>query len=101
MKQILRIRRPAAAFLRCIDRQQPSRLPVLQRVCGARTFHRSSTRQEEKKSDKENDSLSFRGQLYESTAERLKRERSSEAQYIQASRGRRGESKTIALSVGT
>ena len=56
---------------------------------------------EEKGKDAQ-ENLSFRGQLYQSTAERLKRERASEENYIraQARRGGGGGGRTIGLSFG-
>ncbi|EXJ87575.1 D-lactate dehydrogenase (cytochrome) [Capronia epimyces CBS 606.96] len=95
MKQMLRCARPATAFIRDLERQQVC-------TCTARKFHISTTRWQEKNknSNPGQDSLSFRGQLYESTADRLKRERASEARYIQATRSRRAaEGRTFALSV--
>lgn len=101
MKQILRCARPATSAVRGLQPQPQSQSSILQQTFGARKFHNSTTRWQEKSKDSEKDSLSFRGQLYESTADRLKRERANEARYIQATRSRRaGEGWTFALSVG-
>ncbi|EXJ83697.1 D-lactate dehydrogenase (cytochrome) [Capronia coronata CBS 617.96] len=102
MKPILQGCRPATSFVRgleCQSRSQ-SRASLLQQAYAARKFHNSTRRWQEKSKDTEKESISFRGQLYESTADRLKRERASEARYIQATRVRRAaEGRTLALSV--
>ncbi|KAJ9616394.1 D-lactate ferricytochrome c oxidoreductase [Cladophialophora chaetospira] len=58
-------------------------------------------RNEEKGKDNSQENLSFRGQLYQSTAERLKRERASEESYIkaQAQRGGGSGARTLSLSI--
>lgn len=101
MKHLIRrLGRPATPSLRA------SRSPLLQRLCdGSRSFHSSQAQLEEKTTSKKSEgkdkeNLSFRGQLYESTAQRLQRERASEAQYIQAARARGREPRTLALSAG-
>lgn len=93
---MLRLGRPATSVLRCIETQSQCRTSILQSVPAVRSFH-SSTRTFDKQ---EEASRSFRGQLYESTSDRLKRERQEQAQYIKASSERKGEPRTLALSVG-
>ncbi|KIW43773.1 glycolate oxidase, subunit GlcD [Exophiala oligosperma] len=95
MKSMLRLGRPATSVLRCIETQSQCRTSILQSVPAVRSFH-SSTRTFDKQ---EEASRSFRGQLYESTSDRLKRERQEQAQYIKASSERKGEPRTLALSV--
>ncbi|OAP64470.1 glycolate oxidase, subunit GlcD [Fonsecaea erecta] len=94
MKSIVRLSRPVGSLLRCAERGRPSCLAPW----ATRSFHSSPARLEDKGDAKEN--LSFRGQLYQSTADRLKRERASEAQYIRAASARGGGAggKTLSLS---
>ena len=99
MKQTLRLGRTAASFVRSIEHTKLSQSPAL-RAISARTFHSTGCRFEEKRKEEPTGSASFRGQLYESTSDRLKRERESEARYIQAQRQRKAEPRTLALSVG-
>ncbi|KAL2419938.1 D-lactate dehydrogenase [cytochrome], mitochondrial [Exophiala dermatitidis] len=104
MKSIGRCTRPAVSVVSSLERlshpQSPTPSLLLRQISGLRTFHNSTTRLQEKNKLPEKDSLSFRGQLYESTADRLKRERESEARYIQATRTRRaGEGRSLALSI--
>ncbi|KAI1619607.1 D-lactate dehydrogenase [Exophiala viscosa] len=98
MRHTLRLGRSAASFVRSIERTKPSQSPIL-RAISARTFHSTRPKSEEKGREEPKGSASFRGQLYESTSDRLKRERDSEARYIQAQRQRKGEPRTLALSV--
>lgn len=102
MKSLLRLARPARSAFRSIDHQKSSHSTPFPQLCAVRSFHGSVTRLEAKSKDGDTENLSFRGQLYQSTAERLKRERSSEEQYIKATNVRRGagESRTLALSFG-
>lgn len=97
MKQNLRLGRSAASLIRSIERSKPS--PILQAV-PVRTFHCTGLKYEEKGKDEPKGSASFRGQLYESTSDRLKREREAEARYIKAQRERGREPRTLALSAG-
>lgn len=96
MKHILQLGRPATSYLRCIEQTKQCHSPILRCAPGARTFHTSPQRREEQGKE----SRSFRGQLYESTADRLKREREEQTQYIKASGQRRREPRTLALSLG-
>jgi hypothetical protein len=57
------------------SRPKPGVLRLSQSQSQCRRFHGSPARQEEK--------LSFRGQLYESTAQRLARERADEARFAE------------------
>ena len=94
MNSLSRLGRPTGSLLRCLERQSHGRF------IATRTFHSSPIRSEEKGKDTSQDNLSFRGQLYQSTAERLKRERASEEKYIkaQAGRGEGSGSRSLTLS---
>jgi D-lactate dehydrogenase (cytochrome) len=92
MKQLLRLRPAASNILRSIEKTQPRQL------CGTRSFCNSSSRLQEKE---EEGKPSFRGQLYESTADRLQRERADQARYIKQTDARNpNEGKTLATSFG-
>lgn len=92
MKQVFRLRLAASNILRSIERSQPRQL------CGTRSFHNSSARLQEKGDEGK---PSFRGQLYESTADRLQRERADQARYIKESESRKpNEGRTLAISFG-
>ncbi|KAK7897867.1 D-lactate ferricytochrome c oxidoreductase [Exophiala xenobiotica] len=95
MKHILRLGRPANSYLRYIEPTKQCYSPILRCAPSARTFHNSPQRSE----DPGKENRSFRGQLYESTADRLKREREEQTQYIKASGQRRREPRMVALSL--
>ncbi|KIW70275.1 glycolate oxidase, subunit GlcD [Phialophora macrospora] len=96
MNSLARLGRPTGSLLRCLEREGSYR-PV---VSATRSFHSSPLRSEEKGKDDSQENLSFRGQLYQSTAERLKRERAAEENYIraQAQRGGGAAGRTLGLS---
>ncbi|KIY02416.1 uncharacterized protein Z520_02554 [Fonsecaea multimorphosa CBS 102226] len=95
MKSIARLSRPVGSLLRCAERERSCFAPW-----AARSFHNSHTKLEEQSKGDAKENLSFRGQLYQSTADRLKRERASEEQYIKAasSRGGGAGGRTLSLS---
>ena len=79
MTSLSRFGRAASSLLQCLERKTSLRSAT----SATRAFHSSPRTSQEKGKDDEGN-LSFRGQLYQSTAERLKRERASEADYIRA-----------------
>ena len=94
MKSLSRLGRPARSFLRCAPREKSRQLTFSK----TRTFHGSAIRCEEKGKDNAQENLSFRGQLYQSTSERLKRERASENHYVKATPQQGGSGWTLGLS---
>ncbi|KIW35026.1 glycolate oxidase, subunit GlcD [Cladophialophora immunda] len=96
MKSIARLSRPVGSLLRCAERERSSCFTPW----ATRSFHSSPTKLEEKGKGDAKENLSFRGQLYQSTADRLKRERASEEQYIRAATTRGGGAggRTLSLS---
>ncbi|KEF56714.1 D-lactate dehydrogenase (cytochrome) [Exophiala aquamarina CBS 119918] len=92
MKQVLRLRPAASNILRGLEKHQP------QQLCGVRSFYNSTPRLQGK--EEEEGKPSFRGQLYESTADRLARERADQARYIKESDARKpNEGRTLATSL--
>lgn len=100
MKSVSRLGRPASSLLRCVEREPSRRLPRWE----TRSFHGSAIKSQEKgkanEKDAEKGNLSFQGQLYQSTAERLKREKAAEAIYIKAQerQGPSAPGRTLGLS---
>src|SRR5262245_1047782 len=99
MKLLQRLGRPTASAVRSFEQQTRANLQCHQ-LRHARLFHHSLRRQEAKKQNE--DSLSFRGQLYESTSDRLARERATESRYVSQAqaKGQSTSSRSLALSFG-
>lgn len=93
MKQVLRLRPATSNFLRSIEKSQR------RQFCGTRCLHNSPVKPQEQKEAEEKPS--FRGQLYESTADRLSRERADQARYIKESDARNpNQGRTLGTSIG-